>query len=473
MVKGTKKGKIILMLALLLGLSGCGRKDVDYSAATEGQDKTTSGVEEQADIGEDIPGHVECSINTLYGDVIEINADVKLPSAYNKCTVMELSCETFEAADIEYYVDLLFDKGTDVLYMPYTAEEMAEIKQNFEALKQTATSDREIMAFEDAMLEPEYYPEIPEEDFEGFEEYRLYNLGDEERCQILGKIHDEYYLLTFFKSTKNYVMILNRWGYGNDLYLVEVSEDNYYMQTEGNTCAYSQEEAEALALDFVKNLGYDNFGVIKTHNAYNRHYTKAGEEVNEVDGYNIYLGRAYDNYSYIYSSNICLNDEQDDICVFDAFDSGWTDAVSEYIRVYVDSQGICRINFFNPMKEERILAENVKLLAFDKVLDTFGKPYEFTELGNSAVVGEIEISDSSNYETCTYYIDEIVLGYGYVGEGNTRALVPVWYFFEREDTSGMSTGQSKFVYKRINALDGGYVDENMKYIEYVNTDMQE
>ena len=69
MVNINKKKKCILMLVFLLGLSGCGRKDVDYSAVTEGQDKTTSGVEEQADIGEDIPGHVECTIDLKTGDL--------------------------------------------------------------------------------------------------------------------------------------------------------------------------------------------------------------------------------------------------------------------------------------------------------------------------------------------------------------------------------------------------------------------
>jgi len=109
------------------------------------------------------------------------------------------------------------------------------------------------------------------------------------------------------------------------------------------------------------------------------------------------------------------------------------------------------------------------------MLENLEMPDGVEVLGDYPIVGEveIEISGSSDYETYTYHIDEIVLGYGYVGKGDTRALVPVWYFFFEEKNTGICRYDSKCVYKRINALDGSYVDENMKYIEYVNTDMQE
>ncbi|MBQ8317575.1 MAG: hypothetical protein IJX85_04495, partial [Lachnospiraceae bacterium] len=74
-----KKIAITLAIVMLCPLSGCGKKQVDYSDATEGQVEV---------VESDIPQHLDYTITGAYSDVV-VNADVVVPDAYKSCTVME------------------------------------------------------------------------------------------------------------------------------------------------------------------------------------------------------------------------------------------------------------------------------------------------------------------------------------------------------------------------------------------------
>ncbi len=437
-----KKIAIALAIVMLCPLSGCGKKQVDYADATEGQ----------VEVVEDgIPKHLEYTITGEATDVV-VNADVVVPDAYKSCTVMELTKKTFETSDIEYYVDYLFDEGTDFLYMPYNKEEMAEIKGNMEPLLKQATDPKVIDAFECAMEEPESYPDTEEE---MFDEYRLYNMITDERCQIFGAIDGEYYVLSFFKDDLNCVMMLERFDNTSpNLWLEDAEEDDYYLKANGNTCTYTQEEAEKLALDYVGVLGYDDFSVIQTNNTQSEYWFKEGDKEVSVDGYSIYLGRTYDNYSYLYSSSYCPDYSIDGQIVFGE-NGSYKEAVYEYIRVYVDSKGIRHMYYFNPMEEVGALSEEVAFLDFSKV----------------QAVADERFKHTADLDIYGYGIDinisEIRLGYGYVNDGDNWTLIPMWYFFS--EIAGFTGGNN--VELRINAIDGSIVldADNVMYIEDIES----
>lgn len=444
MRRNLKKTAISLVIIMLCSLAGCGKKQVDYADATEGQVEV---------VEDDIPQHLEYTITGEKCDVV-VNADVIVPSAYKSCTVMELSKKTFDTSDIEYYVDYFFDAGTDFLYMPYNKEEMTEIKGNMEPLLKQATEPRVIESFIFAMQEPESYPETEEE---MFDEYRLYNMITDERCEIFGAIDGEYYVLTFFKDDLNCVMMLERFDNTTpNLLLQDAEDDDYYLKTNGNTCTYTQEEAEKLALDYVKELGYEDFSVIQTNNTQSEYWFKENDKETAVDGYSVYLGRTYDNYSYVYSSNYCPDVSTDGQVVFGEYDT-MKQAVNEYIRVYVDSKGIGHIYCFNHMEEIGVLAEEVELLDFEKMQG----------LADERLKTDADLQDYNN----GINISEIRLGYGYVSDGENKTLIPMWYFFEKGGTGDFD---SKYAYLRVNALDGSLVwgTDNMVYIdgEYVDED---
>ncbi len=429
-IRSYKKIAIALAIVMLCPLSGCGKKQVDYSEANAGQ----------AEVVEDgIPKHLEYTITGEANDVV-VNADVVVPDAYKSCTVMELTKKTFETSDIEYYVDYFFDEGTDFLYMPYNKEEFAEIKGNMEPLLKQATDPGVMDAFNCAMEEPESYPDTEEE---MFDEYRLYNMITDERCQIFGAIDGEYYVLSFFKDDLNCVMMLERFDNTSpNLWLEDIAEDDYYLRTNGNTCTYTKEEAEKLALDYVKELGYEDFSIIQTNNTQSEYWFKEGDKEVSVDGYSIYLGRTYDNYSYVYSTSYCPDYSTDGQIVFGEYDS-YKEAVHEYIRVYVDSKGIRHMYYFNPMEEKGTLTKEAELLDFSKVQAVADE--RFKTIADEDIYGYgLEIN-----------ISEIRLGYGYVSDGDNRTLIPMWYFLSKDEIAGFSGGN--IVQLRINALDGSIV----------------
>ncbi|MBO5387898.1 MAG: hypothetical protein J6A59_07155 [Lachnospiraceae bacterium] len=435
-----KKITIALAIVMLFPLSGCGKKQVDYSEATKGQTEV---------VEDGIPQHLEYTITGEATDVV-VNADVVVPDAYRSCTVMELTKKTFQTSDIEYYVDYFFDEGTDFLYMPYNKEEMSEIKGNMEPLLKQATDPRTIDAFECAMEEPESYPETEEE---MFEEYRFYNMITDERCQIFGAIDGEYYVLSFFKDGINCVMRLERFdNTSTNLSLQDVAEDDFYIKTSGNTCTYTKEEAEKLALDYVNELGYDNFSIIQTNNTKSEYWFKDNDKKVDVDGYSIYLGRTYDNYAYTYSSNYCFDYSTDEIFIFGKNGSSKI-AVHEYIRICVDSKGIRHIYYFNPMEEVGALTEEVELLDFAKVQAVADERFK-----NMAKVEVYGYGTGVN-------ISEIRLGYGYDINGENKVLIPMWYFFNKDDNEVFGCGKNDIL--RINALDGRMVldTSSVVYIE--------
>ncbi len=438
-----KKIAITLAIVMLCPLSGCGKKQVvDYSDATEGQ----------AEVAEDgIPQHLEYTITGKATDVV-VNADVVVPDAYKSCTIMELTKKTFETSDIEYYVDYLFDEGTDFLYMPYNKEEFAEIKGNMEPLLKQTTDPGMMDAFNCAMEEPESYPETEEE---MFDEYRFYNMITDERCQIFGAIDGEYYVLSFYKDETNCVMMLERFDNTSpNLWLEDIAEDDYYLRTSGNICTYTQEEAEKLALDYVKELGYDDFSIIQTNNTQSEYWFKEGDKEVAVDGYSIYLGRTYDNYSYLYSTSYCPDYSIDGHIVFGE-NGSYKEKIHEYIRVYVDSKGIRHMYYFNPMEEVGALSDEVAFLDFSKVQAVADERFKI-------------IADEDIYG---YHLEknisEIRLGYGYVSDGDNRTLIPMWYFFS--EIAGFSGGKN--VELRINAIDGSIVldADNVMYIEDIES----
>lgn len=425
-----KKIAIALAIVMLCPLSGCGKKQVDYSDATEGQ----------AEVAEDgIPQHLEYTITGEVTDVV-VNADVVVPDAYKSCTIMELTKKTFETSDIEYYVDYLFDEGTDFLYMPYNKEEFAEIKGNMEPLLKQTTDPGMMDAFNCAMEEPESYPETEEE---MFDEYRLYNMITDERCQIFGAIDGEYYVLSFFQDETNCVMMLERFDNTSpNLWLEDVAEDDYYLRTSGNICTYTQEEAEKLALDYVKELGYDDFSIIQTNNTQSEYWFKEGDKEVAVDGYSIYLGRTYDNYSYLYSTSYCPDYSIDGHIVFGE-NGSYKEKIHEYIRVYVDSKGIRHMYYFNPMEEKGILTQEAELLDFSKVQAVADE--NFKRMADLEIYGygmDVNIS-------------EIRLAYGYVSDGDNRTLIPMWYFLSKDEIAGFAG--ANYVQFIINALDGNIV----------------
>ena len=167
----------------------------------------------------------------------------------------------------------------------------------------------------------------------------------------------------------------------------------------------SKEDAEKLALDYVKELGYDDFSIIQTNNTQSEYWFKEGDKEVSVDGYSIYLGRTYDNYSYVYSASYCPDYSTDGQIVFGE-NGSYKEKIHEYIRVYVDSKGIRHMYYFNPMEEVGALSDEVAFLDFSKVQAVADERFKI--IADEDIYGYgLEIN-----------ISEIKLAYGYVNDGD-------------------------------------------------------
>ncbi len=443
-----KKILCIGILAIALsGLTACGdKKKVDYDV-TDGNGN--SQVTEQTVAPEEqIP-------ETLTYDIvgkqatIKVNAAVKLPDKYTQCSVVELSEKPYEDADIKYYADKIFDQGSYFLYMPYSAEQIAYCRDQINDII-SGSEDESFKTYMEMyyMVNVNYRETLLSGDEEIDGELKFYNVlsnpYDEtleytNKCQLMGTIDGVYYTLTFEKNDVNYHMYLRRVG---DYSTQEVGAESFDVKLTGNLCEYSQEEAENLARDYVDGLGYGALSVVKSINTSKQSltYTADDEIVTEqIEGYKIYFGRKYGGYSLTYTNeNYWGYAAYGEYSTFEG-EQDWFSIVdlTEYIGVYVDSQGICEVDVVCPLVEKNIATENAVLLDFEAMND----------------VAKTVFQDYADNYKNNFNIVELELGYAFVKENGQIALVPAWYFFD--DTYG----EDRQHYYRdpglvINALDG-------------------
>lgn len=443
-----KIGILGISVLILCSLVGCGKKQVDYSKATEVEDGYSATEDQQNLTEEVIPEHLEYVIQGDLGDVT-VYADIKLPDAYKKCAVVELTETPFEDEDIKAIADNIFDKGTYFLYMPYNSEEVAFLLEQLSNLSQFASTERESTKFDETIrwLEDSQITGFAQGIFleNEYEELIFYKIDDArpEVCDVLGEIDGRYYILKFKRDDKNSLMTLERWESYEDIFAQDTGEESIDMRLEGNPCTYTMEEAEKLALDYIRELGYEDYDVVWTNNVYRGEYnydpTHQGHE-SRIEGYNVYLGRSYDNYSFTYSSRNYPRDLMNSLVIGE---DGNATAIEgyEFARVYVDNQGICQVEICNPMIETGTITKDVVLLPFEKV----------DKIAQETLKSYADVADTR------WSVTEVELGYGMVKSGDKASLVPMWYYFQGDYSKEVAYCRLAFV--RINALDGSVVDD--------------
>lgn len=444
-----RKTALVLVGVMLCSLMGCDKKDVDYSGATESANGEVQ-VESQTTVAEsiEIPETAEYTITGAKG-TIEVAAEIKVPEEYEKCTVMELSRVVYEDEDIKAMADKIFDEGSYFLYMPYNEETRAFLRDKLTTASANAANDWETRTFEYVL------GCFDEEDFftaseESFDELKFYpdHRTDEDAyfCRVFGTIDGRCYVLSFEKDGNNYGMDLMRWDRFVGFQLADYSPDSVDVRTMGNASIYTQEESETMAMEFVEELGYEGYGLVQSNIAFfgttlpnDANNIQPDEFINVIDGYNVYLGRNYNNYNMAYSSDnwiMAYNDLEGNEHYYDKYPVEKFED-TECIRVYVDSQGICEMRIYNPMEEVGPLNEEIVFLPYDKV-DS---------------IAQDELQSYADANSGKFKVDSIQLAYGMVDDNGKKALVPVWYYFGEDALNNQSFYQQNAIVM-INALDG-------------------
>jgi len=460
-----RKNKAIMVAACLTMCLLCGcndKKDVIYNkdTSTVGEEATgdTEGAEEiplEEEKG-DLP---EMYTYQVTGELCTINviAKVKAPKDYKRCPVVEFTRDVIEEEDIKTYADMVFDDDSYFLYMPYDGEQIENIKGKLTSImEETDDSDLKkaiqeyhlpVMDFHRSNLtgegdaitgEIKYYnekvPEVRYMDNE-FDYYYGSTMESLDTCGLAGTVDGTYYIMNFEKYGNNSCLMMNRMD--KPCKLNDVGPDCYLVLGNGNTCTYSKEEAEEIALEFAKKLGYENMGVIQTNNV-NREegVADSAEELSVVDGYNVYLSRKYENYTLDFQSRDyarwmsgAYHYDEDGNMMIGSYEC------PETLRICVDSKGVCQVELWNPLKEENVVVGETNMISLEQANEIAEKEFQYHADNNPG----------------GYTLDEVSLGYTLVRSGGNATLVPAWHYSISDKSSAYYDKSAMVI---VNALDG-------------------
>ncbi len=431
-------------ILLIASLTGCGDENKTTTVATGTDALILEDTSEEGNASENIYEEI------VYGDsVVTIDATIIKPKEYESCKCIELERNYIEDSDIETLANIIFDEGSYFLYMPYNREQIAAMQDKLTELMQFSTDEEEQKAFEIELEELEKTLSNITEEIEIGDAYRFYNVwGDDENgeqvCNIFGTIDGENYLLGFRKLGSQHCFVkLTPW---RDKYYeyYDMGDESFEIRLYGNTCAYTEEEARDLALQYVKELGFGDYVIVDSYNAMRG---AVFDEEQAIDGYNVYLGREYENYKMPFSYE--NYSEYGNMYTFDEWGNATADGFSEYVKVYVDSDGVCTFDIYNPMKHMEVISENTIMLEFDKI--------------HEIALEEMEMILETWGTRVNININDIELGYDYIEQDGKIVLLPVWYYYYRDDNT--STNYRRMTFVEINAIDGSIVYSQISGLE--------
>lgn len=440
--KGIKLTVLLLTSACML--TACkDNKHVNYNTettATSGEILSTE-TDATASLNDwEVPERLEETITGERRDV-KIYADITVPDAYKKCSVVELVRDDFTDEDIVDMAEKIFDSGSYFLCMPsnpctpeYFNEVYPKLLQMRDSLPDEGDAlyyiNQDIGIYERYQQEPSEYDNLEETD--GTIRFYTEKNGeyvDKECCVIIGTIDGEYYSLNFEKSKGACYAWLFKYGMLEAT--EEVGSENISVQQLGNTCIYSEEEAIEIATEYVEKLGYENMVPVHVNHVVRKE---------DVNGYSVYFGRAYENYHLTYTTeNFTINrysyitNEEADNYV------GYTNM--ECIRIEVGDDGVREFEISSPMQQGEILTENAVLLPWEQVHK----------------VATETLVKAADDDSKVFVIELIELGYGIEKKDNKVALVPVWYYFDINAVDDSGYRYTKTSVMEINALDGSII----------------
>lgn len=282
-----------------------------------------------------------------------------------------------------------------------------------------------------------------------------------------------------------------------DVYLLEDVNSRWFSAYSGgkNQCRYSYEEAVALCDAYLEQAGIKNMAARHWKEIkYITHYETWDNREGETAGYAIYYYRTYgqigdsyvgakqdkilencgtvlargplDNFEFLYSRALNTkltyegyrNDGTGEISLenyLERIDSesdleeteiAEMPVFKECIVFTVNENGIASMQYFNPMENAGLMAENVALLSFDKVYEAGCNYLE-------AIADDIGITDAPK----TVTIGRIELNLARVQDPmaeNSYTMLPVWDF--RIGTTGDTL-------VTVNAIDGSIIDRATGY----------
>ncbi len=436
-----------MCFVLLLSLTSCGKKKVDYVEPDPAAGQTSA--ESDAKSESEIPQRVEETLTSDNGKtVMSINADVIYNENAEGIPVVKVSPKFYTEEDMQQYADRIFDEGTKKVWMSpqyLTKNGLLERKKYLEEELENYTEEDGHyydwligqLSFTVQTLDEFEASDVQKDEWDK-PEFAAYTYLDENGnetttyldCEIQGMIDGKHYILRFNKDFPR--MILSSLDFTSAGY--QETGTNSVYAINGNLCRYSKEEAVQMASELLERLGIE--GLVPDIILDAQHPAEEGTST-LVDAYIIYFKRsvggvtALDSSDRMYSGYITYDNEGNE-----SIDYGY-----ELLRVCVTDDGVIDMNYQTPLQVDEVTTEQASLLPFDDIQNR-AREY-ITE----------HLLKGSQY---TAEINSITLGLEQIyGEDGSCMLVPAWAFFQ-EDNDGLT--YSKVTMCTINAIDGSYIE---------------
>lgn len=466
---------VVISMLLVISLAGCGKEkqvDVSEEASSQGLVSTdTSEPQQEASEyetnveGEEVPLKWEESIsNTETRATIRINASVEAADI-GDMKVINITEKVYDETSKKEFIES-FSEGTvykyDLEY--YTKDMLDRVIEELESWlnSETAAGDK----INNLIAECEGYYENASDKLTEATDYsgeRFFTTYDDKEFIISFFEYEDSFLMEYYNYSGISIELVHPEMYTNfdeNIYK-EVSFTQDVMYDNGsveNICQITENDAKVVAEDFVESLEIGEFGVVNQYNTYVTCQTIDSDITPSgwYDGYTFCFERSVDGVQLDtkkYQMSRFIDYQLNDAVI----DAGYgTDAYyvtkgyeCELILVSVNDSGVVKVSYQYPMEIKDVMAENVKLLSFDKIQDE----------------AEYILSSSPYFKDNFYSLNVCELAYFPVRDqwgSNDRALVPVWSLSTLDNNA----------YILINAIDGSNINVSLNMFDITILDTE-
>lgn len=437
------------VLAAGTALTGCGKKNIDYSvdggsenggSSDSGSLQGKYGIPESCDTTLDV-GSSGISKLAIEADEITVPDTVDLPTVYVKRKE-----ETNDSR--KQIVESVLEKDKGIYAYDYenmTKSDIQEQIDDYEKEKKNsaASGDTSSSAWYDSMIDdlknrmqkaPDEYPaadDYSSDAFLGEINGRKYLMYMDEQGGGSGSIGLKDSLITYRPKDGMAGVYYSTPDDGDDLSDVDVASSN--------VCTFTKEEAQSIADDFISKLGIAEVSLNNTQDLYWYYYgTDGTTEAVDVDGYAFSYSRAINNQT----TDVPEAWNVDNITQ----DDGSVSIPAETCTVYVDSNGVVSASWVSYL-EATGKTESKDLLSFKDLLEkaneniaeyytTYPTRYKKVEF-NSMKLG--------------YYLEK-------TDEEGTFKYVPAWILTQYEDMTDSTNETYPTQMVVLDATDGTVID---------------
>lgn len=437
---------IVASLVLGTALTGCGKKDVDYSLDGDGNggaggDGTLAG---RLGIPESYDGTVE-GIDEATGltEVTISDSEIETPDS-DKMSIVYYEDNVGDSDYKKRVCESFFDANAGIYVYDWENPYKEDVEREISSAEKLA---KEVTSDEDKQYYDEYIAELQEQLKTATTERE--GAGNYSADSFVGSVGENMFIISFMSNTDG-----NTAGFSISYYpsaslieykSVDGATSTYFYSAEfadednqTNTASMSQEDAAATALDFLAGCGITD--VIQT-GINDLMWDFSDAEYNTVstekNGYVVSFKRSVDGNApytpYVYNLDIFNTSNV------------WYDTADETFDISLDDNGILEAYCYDYYKATGDKEDGVSLISWEDALKSLTK-----------AVNTCYTKYTTNYSSIAF--NDVRLTYYKVKDDAGYKYIPVWAFAECEEYEGTIESEYPTQLILLDATTGDYID---------------